>query len=122
MDILFIALAGGLGATLRFVITNKMEKINNQYIPYATFAINVLGSFIIGFVFGISESLIALIISIGFLGGFTTYSTFMYESLHILQRGRWKRTLFYGASTFIIGIGFVFVGGLAGQAFVHFLK
>jgi fluoride exporter len=122
MEILLIALAGGFGATLRFVITKKMENINNQYIPYATFLINVLGSFIIGIVYGITESFFAVIISVGFLGGFTTYSTFMYESLQLMQKGKLLRSLLYSFSSFALGIGFVFVGGIVGQAFVELVK
>jgi fluoride exporter len=117
MTVLWIALAGGLGATLRYLITIKMNNDKEQY--YATFLINIVGSFLIGLAFAVNSSFTAAVISIGFLGGFTTYSTFMYETLLLIQKGELRKALIYNLLSFVIGIAFVFAGSIVGQTFIN---
>jgi fluoride exporter len=88
-----IAIGGTLGCWARYGMTNLIQAIYGRDFPYATLSINVLGSFLMGFLF--IETLERLTISpelrsgvlTGFLGGFTTFSTFSMETLLLVEQG-----------------------------------
>lgn len=96
-----LCLAGGLGASARLMIDGLITAISTRgrgagrpEFPIATFAINVVGSFVLGLVVGLGRQglLPAAAVSIlgtGFLGGFTTFSTASLETVRLLGRGRW---------------------------------
>jgi len=89
--ILAVAAGGAIGATLRFLISTGMHKWLGGGFPYGTLTVNVLGSFLIGFLFVYFEQTIAplqkALLVTGMLGALTTFSTFSLESLLILQDG-----------------------------------
>lgn len=86
--------AGGfLGSACRYWMSNATYRVLGQNFPYGTLAVNVLGSFLIGFLmtffedrFLITPSL-RIFLTIGILGGFTTFSTFSYETVALLREG-----------------------------------
>jgi CrcB protein len=81
MNLLLIAVGGAIGATLRFLVSS------NIYSPYGTLVVNVLGSFLIGFIYIlVLEHNVGLrsFFMIGMLGAFTTFSTFSLETLNLL--------------------------------------
>ena len=92
MKFLLVFIGGGLGAMARyFVTTNLAGKLGS--FPLGTFAANILGSFFMGLVVGIiagraSLENFRLLAAVGFLGGFTTFSTFSAETLNLLQGGQ----------------------------------
>jgi len=99
MQILVIMLGGGLGAVARFVLSTTVnEKLSTNF-PYGTLTVNVLGSFVMGFlaVFLVEkmglDPLLRLGIFVGFLGAFTTFSTFSMETLNLLEQGESLRAL-----------------------------
>ncbi|EAJ9800798.1 fluoride efflux transporter CrcB, partial [Campylobacter coli] len=92
--ILVVGLGGFIGAVLRMLSINLINKILPHSISFGTLFVNVLGSFMMGLLFsythhkGLSPALKSFI-STGFLGAFTTFSTFSYENLLLLQSGNY---------------------------------
>ncbi|MBU2648867.1 fluoride efflux transporter CrcB [bacterium] len=92
-NILVIGIGGFFGAISRFVISRQMASLLGDAFPYGTLMVNAAGSFLLGFLtryllahFVVSE-LVRVSLLIGFLGAFTTFSTFSYESIVLLQEG-----------------------------------
>jgi len=112
---LLVFLGGGLGSVLRYWMSLKLNNFENA-IPYGTLLANVLGSLIIGIIFGYSaKSGIlnenhSLLLATGFCGGFTTFSTFAYENHIYLKGGDYFGFLPYIIVTFILAISAVFLG------------
>jgi len=93
--LLAIGTGGFLGAILRFTISTWMQKLFSPLFPIGTLTVNIIGSFIIGFMALYFENVIsphqkALIIT-GMLGALTTFSTFSLETVTMLQEGLWSR-------------------------------
>ena len=92
MKFLLVFIGGGLGAMARyFVTTNLVGKLGN--FPIGTMTVNILGSFLMGVVVGIiagraSLENVRLLLAAGFLGGFTTFSSFSAETLTLIQGGQ----------------------------------
>ena len=92
-NILVIGIGGLFGAISRFIISKQMALLLGDDFPYGTLLVNAVGSFLLGFLsryllehFVVSE-LVRVSLLIGFLGAFTTFSTFSYESIMLLQEG-----------------------------------
>ena len=105
MNYLIIALGGALGAMARYWVYNALPDWKDSGFPYGTFAVNVVGSLLLGLVFvmlversvfapGMSEQLRGLM-GVGFLGAFTTFSTFSLDALSLLQSGAFGMALVY---------------------------
>ncbi len=96
-QLLFIAGGGALGAVLRFVMSSNIYRVFGRDFPYGTLTVNVLGSFFIGLFFiliverGVLSAEWRSIIMFGFLGAFTTFSTFSMETLSLLEAGELSR-------------------------------
>ena len=110
-NLLLVALGGAIGSMLRFWAGRALNEHN---FPYGTFAANILGCLIIGLLWGyftrhINENL-RLLLVVGFCGGFTTFSTFSYESVHMIQQNRWAAFIFYTSLSVIGGLIATFAG------------
>lgn len=94
---LYVALGGGIGASCRFAVYQIMYQWLGKGFPFGTLAVNVIGSFFLGLVYALIENgqLEILpwrtLIAIGFLGAFTTFSTFSLDSLLLLQQGDYAK-------------------------------
>ncbi len=93
MKLLYVGLFGGLGCVLRYLLTLWVQQLAGRNFPYGTLFVNVSGSFLLGLLltmgvrqFPVSPDL-RLGLSVGFLGGFTTFSTFSYQTLMLLEEG-----------------------------------
>ena len=92
-QLLFLAIAGALGSLSRYALGGLIQRITGTNFPYGTLLINVLGCLIIGFIMQVALTSdlippnIRIIITIGFLGAFTTFSTFSYETVKFLEDG-----------------------------------
>lgn len=92
--ILIVGFGGFIGAILRMFAINLVNKFLPHSISFGTLFVNVFGSFIIGLLFSYAQNkglspLLKSFISTGFLGAFTTFSTFSYENLMLLQSGNY---------------------------------
>ncbi len=113
--ILAVALGGSIGAVIRFLIFTYYDKLSNQSFPWATLAVNLVGSFLIGLLWGIFDRVyitpgIRLFIFIGILGSFTTFSTFAFEVFNMSKEGEIKNMIIYIIATNIFGIALAFAG------------
>lgn len=93
MQLLYIGLFGGLGCVARFLVSGWTYALVGKGLPYGTLTVNVLGSFLLGLlmVFGLRSTLLSpelrIGLTVGFMGGFTTFSTFSYETMRLLEEG-----------------------------------
>jgi CrcB protein len=91
-EALWVGAGGFAGSVARYVIGGWVANRLGTSFPYGTFIINVTGSFILGVVLGVLEGhplspVVRLSIAIGFIGGYTTFSTFTYETIRLLEDG-----------------------------------
>lgn len=93
LQLLTIAGGGALGAVLRFGVSSYVYRLLGRDFPYGTLAVNMIGSFVMGLLFilfverGLASAEWRSAIIIGFLGAFTTFSTFSIETLLLLESG-----------------------------------
>ena len=117
-----IMLGGAVGAVARFIVSTKItEKFGNSF-PYGTLTINVIGSFLMGLL-AITlvermhiDPLYRLGIFVGFLGAFTTFSTFSIETLNLFDQGMPLRALLNIISSVLFSVLAVWLGVLIGKA------
>ena len=109
-----VVIGGGLGAGARYLVCELMLSRLGPAFPWGTLTVNLLGSILLGVIaqLGLSGAAMSielrLLLTTGFMGGFTTYSTFNYETLNLLQDGRW--------SAAALNVGLTLVACLAGGA------
>jgi CrcB protein len=114
-----VGVGGALGAIARYYTTDWVRTALGAEMPWGTLAVNVLGSLLLGFLFvwlehrapsNVSRELLA----IGFLGSFTTFSTFSYETVALVRAGESLRAGGYALGSVLLGVMAVLVGaGLA---------
>jgi CrcB protein len=115
---LIVFLAGGAGAVMRYVVGGWIAVAAGPGFPWGTLAINAAGSFLISIVMQVALATDAiapemrLALTTGFLGGFTTYSTFNYETLALLREGTWL----IAAANVVATVAICLAAGVAGLA------
>ena len=119
---LFVGIGGCLGSILRFWLGTYIGSKMGSRFPYGTFVINVTGSFLIGLIFALLTVKTQwspnwrYLIPIGFIGGYTTFSSFEYETLRSIQDGQIGLGLLYVATSVVFGLVAVWGGMIAGRA------
>ena len=101
MTVILLALAGGVGAAVRFMVDGLIRQRVKTAFPWGTMLINVTGSFALGFLAGLvmrghAPGSLFLILGTGFLGGYTTFSTASLETIRLIQSGRTGLALING--------------------------
>ena len=116
-----VCLGGAVGSGLRNVVSSLALRALGPDFPFGTLAVNLVGSFAIGFVqeaatrSAISEDA-RLLLSVGVLGGLTTYSAFSYESVRLLQIGAWTRAAVNVVGTTVLCLGLAVLGMAAARS------
>ncbi len=116
-----VAIGAAIGAPLRYLTDRTLQRRHDSVFPWGTFAVNVAGSLLLGFLIGgaradgVSAQVTALL-GTGFCGALTTYSTFGFETVRLVQ----ERSHFYAAAnavaSLVTGLGAAFVGFAVAQA------
>ncbi|MEU4444600.1 fluoride efflux transporter CrcB [Actinosynnema sp. NPDC050801] len=105
MTVLLVFVGAAAGASLRYATGRLLRKS----FPWATFAVNVVGSFVLGCVAGASPDLVALV-GTGLCGGLTTYSTFSYETIRLTEDGRHRQAFANVAGSIAAGVAAAALG------------
>ncbi|MBT2450399.1 fluoride efflux transporter CrcB [Streptomyces sp. ISL-43] len=121
MNWLLVALGAAVGAPLRFLTDRAVQKRHDTVFPWGTFTVNVVGCLVLGLVTGAvtagaASSQVQLLVGTGLCGALTTYSTFSYETLRLVEDG----AKFYAAvnviASVVAGLGAVFAGVALAEA------
>lgn len=117
MTLALVMLGAALGAPSRWLLDRFVQTRYDSVFPWGTFVINVLGSLTLGIVFGAASSnaLVALL-GTGFCGGFTTFSTFGFESVRLIEEGSGSVALLNIGASLAVGLAAAFGGWYVGAA------
>lgn len=116
LQYLLIGLGGFIGANIRYLLQQWAASQWGADFPYGTLLINVSGSFVIGLFLTLATGRLAvppearLFVAVGFLGGYTTFSSFSYETLRLLEQGQWGAAALYFLGNTGLGMVGVFLG------------
>jgi CrcB protein len=111
----YIAIGGALGAVARYGVGGWVQDRTGFGFPWGTLVVNVLGALLIGFALRYLEAVrlspeVRALIIIGGLGAFTTFSTFSYETVALLEDGEWLRAGAYAVGSLALGLVAVYAG------------
>ena len=112
-----ISLGGAFGTAARYLLSVWLLRTLGPAFPYGTLAVNVIGSFLLGVIMqaGLDTTILSptarVVLGTGVMGGFTTYSTFNYETLQYLQEGAWAMASLNVATTLLVCLAAGALGG-----------
>jgi CrcB protein len=113
MSFLFVAVGAAVGAPLRYLVDRAVQGCHDSLFPWGTFAVNVAGSLILGFLVGgataVPGDLMALL-GTGLCGTLTTYSTFGFETIRLIEDRAGFYALANVIASIVAGLGAAFVG------------
>ncbi|MBT3362657.1 MAG: fluoride efflux transporter CrcB [Chloroflexi bacterium] len=115
-EVLLVGVGGALGAMSRYGVSRAMIRLIGESFPYGTLVVNCLGSLLIGLLMqtllgsDLVPSSLRLALIVGFLGAFTTFSAFSYETVTYFKNGSWHLGAANIAANVVLGIGFVLLG------------
>lgn len=119
-----MAAGGAIGAVARYTVGGWVHGIAGWSFPWGTLTVNVVGCLGLGFVLRVMQASTATIelrtfLSIGVLGAFTTFSTFSYEAVLLLQDGEWARAAAYVVGSVVAGLAAVIAGFWLASVTLH---
>jgi len=121
LQIMMVGIGGALGSILRFLMSSVMVAWLGRDFPFGTLTINVLGSFLMGLLAIVLVEHLDLdavwrtTILVGFLGGFTTFSSFSLETLHLFLAAETFKALLYMGLSVVLCVGAAALGLKVGQ-------
>ena len=113
---LLVGIGGAIGSIARYLTANYFTKVFPAAFPYGTFIVNIIGCFVIGLVCGLSDNFEwltpqwRLFLATGICGGYTTFSSFSYENIRLLQQGNYLVFATYSITSYVLGLLAVFLG------------
>lgn len=113
---LIIGLGGFLGSVARYALSQTMYSYSLWQFPWGTFLCNVIGCLFIGIIYSLAERFAVLtsewrlFLTVGFCGGFTTFSTFANEGFSFIRNGQWLSLSIYASLSVAVGIAMVALG------------
>ena len=122
-QVFIVGLGGFIGASLRYIISMLCLRWLGTFFPYGTLFVNILGCFLIGFIMELSgvlfpiSSNVKLFLTVGILGGFTTFSTFAYETMNMLTKGNYL----WGMTNILLNLFLCIVGVILGKYFAQII-
>jgi CrcB protein len=120
-NLIWIAIAGSCGATARYGVYLLTNKLYQGGFPWATIAVNLFGCLLFGLIYSLSEHKLAissetrLILLVGFVAAFTTFSTFAFENVELMRNSEWLMLGLNISIQNVVGIAFVFLGVSLGR-------
>jgi CrcB protein len=118
----YVAVGGAFGSMCRYVLMALVSRYATSGFPYGTFAVNVLGSFAMGVWIAVMANMMPsrakdlhLLISVGFLGGFTTFSAFTIDTFLLMEKGMMVESVLYVIGSFIVSL----LGLIAGMYLIR---
>ncbi|MEL6546643.1 MAG: fluoride efflux transporter CrcB [Myxococcota bacterium] len=118
--LVLIALAGALGAVLRYAVASGVQRWLGDPFPWGTLTVNLIGCFLFGMVWAAGESRLSpdarLVILVGFMGAFTTFSSFAFDSHRLLAEHHWGLVLVNVLVQNIVGVAAVSLGIVLGRS------
>ncbi len=118
---ILVIIGGGIGALFRYQLSGWIYKLLGAEFPYGTLAVNLIGCFVIGLFLTIAEDrfLISpsfrIFFAVGVLGGFTTFSTFSFETVELLKGGAVAMGLLNAIVSVVFGLAAAWVGMIVGR-------
>lgn len=121
MNLLLVIAGAAIGAPLRYLTDRAVQARHDTVFPWGTFTVNIVGSLILGVVAGAATTTgvphqVQLLVGAGFCGALTTYSTFSYETLRLIEQDAKFFAAANIAASIIAGLGGAFLGAAIGQA------
>ncbi len=116
-EVVIVLFSGGMGTLCRWGTSKIVKSYLSNPFPFATLAVNVLGCLMFGLVMemDILPKTVKLACTVGFLGAFTTFSTFGFESLELIKQGNWSMAALNAMANCLFGLGAVWLGSTAGK-------
>lgn len=122
--VLAIAAGGALGAVSRHFVSSAVAKMAGIGFPIGTLSVNIMGSLLMGLLVTVFAHKVDLstdvrsFLTVGFLGSFTTFSTYSMETVLLVQRGDWTGAALYSVGSLIVGVLALMVGLWLGRLLV----
>ena len=113
--LVYVIVGSSLGGAARYLSQEFVQKNYPSFIPLGTLSVNIIGSFIIGIIYVLSERSkippeVRILIATGFCGGFTTFSSFAFENVKLMQDGEFFNAALYVVLSLVVGFIAVYLG------------
>jgi CrcB protein len=116
--IVIVGFGGFIGTIARFLVARYFQENVTSVFPWGTFAVNIVGCFVIGLIYGVTEkgdfltSDVRLFLTVGICGGFTTFSSLANDAFILMRQEEWFRFAVYTSFSFFLGLLAVYAGRL----------
>ena len=125
MNVLLVALGGAFGSVARYLLNVLATRVLGPGFPYGTFAANLIGGLLMGVLIGVlahrggaDQERWRLLLGVGVLGGFTTFSSYSLEVARMIETRSYGQALGYSLGSVALAVGAVFVGLMLTRRFV----
>jgi fluoride exporter len=123
VKLFLLGIAGAAGALARYALAGLVQRFGNGSFPYGTMVVNLLGCFLFGIIWALAEermlisSQTRIILLVGFMGAFTTFSTFAFETTQMLRDSEWTFAAINMVFHNVLGILVLVIGMRVGRLF-----